>query len=56
MKGETKDPFDTLGRNRYSYFEDLKFGFGSVLLIGGTAVLVGVIGFYAITSLLSLFS
>ena len=54
MKGETKDPFDTLGRNRYSYFEDLKFGFGSLLLIGGTVAAVGAVAYFAVSSLLTL--
>jgi hypothetical protein len=54
MNNELKDPFDTFERNKYSYFEDLKFGVGSFLIIGGLLATVGVIGYFAISSLLPL--
>lgn len=54
MDNELKDPFDTLKRNQYSYFEDLRFGVGSLLLIGGTVIAIGVIGFWIADSLAGL--
>lgn len=54
MNNELKDPFDTFERHKYSYFDDLKFGVGGFLLVGGTIGLIGVVGYYAISSLLSL--
>jgi hypothetical protein len=56
MNNELKDPFDTFERNKYSYFDDLKFGVGSLLIVGGTLTAVGVMAYYAISSLLSLVS
>jgi len=54
MNNELKDPFDTFERRTYSYFDDLKFGVGGFLLLGGTIAIVGVVGYYAVSSLLSL--
>lgn len=56
MNNELKDPLDTFKRNQYSYFEDLRFGMGSLLLIGGTVIAVGVIGFWIANSLVGLFA
>jgi hypothetical protein len=54
MNNELKDPFDTFERRTYSYFDDLKFGVGGFLLLGGTIAIFGVVGYYAVSSLLSL--
>ena len=56
MDNELKEPFDTLKRNEYSYSEDLKFGLGSIVLIGGTGLIACAVIYFVAKSVLALLS